>query len=85
MVSGEVQMESVFDLEYVTKVPITSAHTEWKIRQEKRQGRVALKKEGSMFGFEESILALVKQLTLAPSAAAFLGSSQSMSFKVPNR
>jgi hypothetical protein len=53
---GTVQLESRFELEFVSKVPMREGMTEWKVVKEKRQGAVAQRGPGSMFGFEETAL-----------------------------
>lgn len=55
-----MQLKGLFGLEYVTKVPLPKSQSEWNVRTEKRQGEIALKKQGSIFGFEEVMAATAK-------------------------
>jgi hypothetical protein len=56
---GEVQLESLFDMEFICKVPLAEGQTEWNIHSQKRQGLIGVRKEKEWFGFEELALAYV--------------------------
>lgn len=55
-----MQVKGLFGLEYVTKVPLHNNQSEWNVRTEKRQGEIALKTQGTIFGFEEVMAAAAK-------------------------
>ena len=79
---GEVELESLFDMEFICKVPLAEGKTEWNIHSQKRQGLIGVRKEKEWFGFEELVLAYADHHNSQPS---YLQGTAVLDMELPNR